>query len=685
MKRAVLITVLIALIACVSVFAEPEAKKNELVADTGFRVETDGFGFENYGSQVCEGGSSYSYFFPSGSGSCYKVTNLTTEEMVRMFGDQVCRSVDSKGNCTLTRVAEQWMNEINRIVANGHCEGMAVLSSLFYAGIEDPADFGARTTHALTLKNNPKLQREIAYWFTTQMFMDDHLIENDPNTQLKYLQKQFEKNPNVVIPVGIYTRNMSGGHAIAAYAIVDGGNGIYYIMVYDNNYPDQQKYITVDTNKNSWSYDSGTSNPWSSASSSYSGQGKNNRFQLGPIESRLGQFECDFCQTRPSYQPSSPSSNPYSPSDSSGYDSIWDILSPWISPDDSSSTPYTPSTPSDSSGYDSIWDILSPWIMPSDGGSSTPSYTPTQAPSTPSDSSGYDSIWDILSPWMSPDSDSSSQPLVRPTAIPTETPDENEYNTITVNSDINIYIETDDDERAGYDWEAEESFDEIDDVEISHTMGRTSAKMPKNLKYYMWLNSISEEGSEEWKKVDAVVTAPGSFLKLTNVPEGYTFPTLVYTPELYVADTDTYYEVFELNADPDELPGVELTITQDDAEYSFKLKAAPKGKKATPDAQVNFLIMHNYDDGSLGIWINAADGSQKDLLENVTYNITGTLSMYDAADNETTVKLTSKKPITMDMNGMFTLDYGSWLKTGSLKMNADLDGDDVFETNSVLK
>ena len=161
--------------------------------------------------------------------------------MVRLFGDQVCKSVSADGKCTLTKVAEQWMNEINSVVANGHCEGMAVLSSLFYSGLENPSDYGSSSVNKLQLKNNIPLQREIAYWFTTQWFMDDHLIEKDPTSQVKYLINHF-KSDSTPIPLGIYQRNLKGGHAITAYAVVDHGNGIYYIMVYDNNYPNEERY-----------------------------------------------------------------------------------------------------------------------------------------------------------------------------------------------------------------------------------------------------------------------------------------------------------------------------------------------------------------------------------------------------------------------------------------------------------
>ena len=74
-ERLIFLIGLIILLLC---FGAVSAKdSNTLVADTGFRVGTDGFSFENYGSQVCSSG--YSMW----GGDCYKVENLTSAEMVR--------------------------------------------------------------------------------------------------------------------------------------------------------------------------------------------------------------------------------------------------------------------------------------------------------------------------------------------------------------------------------------------------------------------------------------------------------------------------------------------------------------------------------------------------------------------------------------------------------------------------
>ncbi len=115
-------------------------------ADSGFRPEVDGFSFENYG------GEDY-------------IVNLTAVEMQRMFGDQAC--ANQTNGCTLTPPARQWMEQMNEGMSGGHCEGMAVLSSLMYYDKVEPGDFGGSVTNDLSL-DNEALQREIAYWWVTQ-------------------------------------------------------------------------------------------------------------------------------------------------------------------------------------------------------------------------------------------------------------------------------------------------------------------------------------------------------------------------------------------------------------------------------------------------------------------------------------------------------------------------------------
>jgi hypothetical protein len=264
-------------------------------ADLGFRPSIDGFSFENYGN----------------SDGFTEVTNLMPAELQRMFGNEVCSSIDNDGTCRIVPQMREWAEMANDAMNGGHCEGMAVASLLFYSGDLSPADFGAETTPELTLDSNTALQREIAYWWVTQALNEvSAAISNfDANGSLEYFAQFLSEHPNGedTLALGIYymdpnSGGLSGGHAITPYAIVDMGGGISHLMVYDNNWPNDERYIVIDTFANTWSYEA-TTNP-TEPSDTYTGSPDNgNLLEFVPTSSRLGLKECPYCRSRGAAKP----------------------------------------------------------------------------------------------------------------------------------------------------------------------------------------------------------------------------------------------------------------------------------------------------------------------------------------------------------------------------------------------
>ncbi|MBI5300510.1 MAG: hypothetical protein HY868_00120 [Chloroflexi bacterium] len=246
--------------------------------NSGFDPATHAFSFENYG-----GDSGF--------------TNLTPIEMKRLFGNQVCVSEEG-GNCLLSPVAKQWMDETNKQMNGGHCEGMAVLAALFYTGKSKPADFGAPLAKDMPIIGNEQLQREIAFWWATQATMPTRtaVIKATPKDIVAQLADAFKpgKDASDTFSIGIYKRDGSGGHAVTPYAIVDKGNGIANILVYDNNYPNQERAIIVDVNANTWQYKASI-NP-SVEADLYEGDATTMSLDLTPASARLSTQLCTFCE-----------------------------------------------------------------------------------------------------------------------------------------------------------------------------------------------------------------------------------------------------------------------------------------------------------------------------------------------------------------------------------------------------
>jgi hypothetical protein len=256
----------------------PDADPNQgtLVADLGFRPEVDGFSFTNYGGEK-------------------RYQELTPDDLKHMVGDQACIS-QPKGHCILTPTWTYWLEMMNEISDGGHCQGMAVLSLLFFENLINVSDFGAEKTHDLIIAGNGGLQKEIAYWFAHQLLEPalSSVIKGKPSRILDLLIESFQdENATKKYTLAIFKRDGSDGHAVTPFAIRDVGSGRYQILVYDNNYPDQVRVIEVDRKGEKWTYQGATNS--NEPASLYEGDADSGTLQLSPIYAQLVLQNCTFC------------------------------------------------------------------------------------------------------------------------------------------------------------------------------------------------------------------------------------------------------------------------------------------------------------------------------------------------------------------------------------------------------
>lgn len=244
----------------------------DVVFDFGFSPETHGFSFENYGNDVAE-------------------TNLTPDELRRMFGDQVC-AILRGDECVLTPPAGQWMEQINEDMDGGHCEGMAVLSMLMYTGQISASDFGGSLASDLNI-NDEALQREIAYWWATQAVdpTASSIIRGTPMEILEYI-RQMDVNGETYT-IGIYN-DRGEGHAVTPFGVEDKGDGLYAILVYDNNFPGETRELYIDSRDGSWTYETAI-NP-QVETDVWSGNADTETLDLTPTSARLDLQACPFCE-----------------------------------------------------------------------------------------------------------------------------------------------------------------------------------------------------------------------------------------------------------------------------------------------------------------------------------------------------------------------------------------------------
>jgi len=276
--RNVLFMLALALLVALRLTVVPSyAQQGQLVADLGFRPEEHGFAFQNYGNEN-------------------NPTNLTSVEMIRIFGaERVCAgAVKADGTCKLTAPAAAFMKKENADMDGGHCEGMAVLSLVFFEDQLNPKDFGAATVNKLRLRSNQALQREIAYWFQLQV-MDEvyqSRVVVTPAELIEGLIDAFAQN--YLVTLAIYQPDGSGGHAVTPYAVRQLSDTRYDVLIYDNNFPEEERVIEIDIKANTWRYNT-AANP-NDPPELYEGDATTGNLIIVPLEARYQEsFTCAYC------------------------------------------------------------------------------------------------------------------------------------------------------------------------------------------------------------------------------------------------------------------------------------------------------------------------------------------------------------------------------------------------------
>lgn len=262
---------------------------------TAFDPMIHGYGFQNYGAH------------PGGN------DDLSPADAFDLFGPQVCQnSGATRANCQLSAAGTQWVKGQLAGMSGGHCEGMAVTAQRFFEQLSfngkiAPADFqtGRANVYDLAFPEQ-NVENYIASYFVRQTFSEvsteawQSRNTMTPGQIVDKLIEEFNKTPSVGYALGFYKPDYSGGHAVTPYAIERvGSSQVYRIAVYDNNFPGQKRYVTVDKATNKWHYVA-AADP-SRPASLYEGDANTKTLEINRISLRdmpTGQyFACAFCKT----------------------------------------------------------------------------------------------------------------------------------------------------------------------------------------------------------------------------------------------------------------------------------------------------------------------------------------------------------------------------------------------------
>ena len=212
--------------------ASPQA--SEIVVNTGFLSDPDGFSFAN-GKR------------PGALGK---------DSLVALFGSEsVCIDGDIE-DCQLLPSAEQWLGQVNSALTSGRCEGMAILSQQFFQNIASVQNFNDSAPFAYALnEKNPDLQRSIEQLWATQLLSSAQEAAAEsrragPVAIAEMLQSALVDG--AIYTMGLYDET-GAGHTVTPASIVAVDSG-WEINLYDNNVPGVQQTLTISSVDNTWAY-----------------------------------------------------------------------------------------------------------------------------------------------------------------------------------------------------------------------------------------------------------------------------------------------------------------------------------------------------------------------------------------------------------------------------------------------
>jgi hypothetical protein len=163
--------------------------------------------------------------------------------------------------------AEEWLEQQFKMLANGHCDGLALTSLAFwlgepFEGKKTPADWQSGAQNVSDLKQSDALFNYVARIHALQSLAEvyDFRRENfkrKPSEILHLLMDSMKDDAEDRMELLIYLvidGKLAKGHAIAPYAVEEMGDGEYHIHVYDSNYPGVSKYVELDAKEETWRY-----------------------------------------------------------------------------------------------------------------------------------------------------------------------------------------------------------------------------------------------------------------------------------------------------------------------------------------------------------------------------------------------------------------------------------------------
>jgi hypothetical protein len=253
-----------------------------------FRPKPWGYKFENWGVKAD---------YPNNG-------DLDTATLIRMFGTGVCQTGSTAADCVLKASARSWRADRLASANGGHCYGMAVAAQRFYAGFDQAGNYQGGANNTFDLEAIAAVRANITEMFVTQSLSQasnnvGFLGEGKkPSEILEMIRANLRDTPNDPYVLAFYkTENgaFTSGHAVTPFAIQKRDDNVYWLHIYDNNWPEKDRYIIFNIANETWLYGFGATNPGETAGA-WQGDTATDSLRLRPTSTHKSSgWSCPFC------------------------------------------------------------------------------------------------------------------------------------------------------------------------------------------------------------------------------------------------------------------------------------------------------------------------------------------------------------------------------------------------------
>jgi hypothetical protein len=177
----------------------------------------------------------------------------------------------------------------HQVLGGGVCNGMAATSLLFFENPSTLANFSAtaQNTNQLEPTHELKYHIEVYQGYQLGLLIKDWKANQnkDPAALFNIIKNSLKKSPGDQQVINIYGKynGKMAGHSVAPWKIEEKGNNVYWVYVYDCNYPFAsaetdalQRKIVFNLDKHNWEYEFTSGAIWT-------GDDKNQWMNLVPL------------------------------------------------------------------------------------------------------------------------------------------------------------------------------------------------------------------------------------------------------------------------------------------------------------------------------------------------------------------------------------------------------------------